>query len=83
MNPGPVHMDNSCLAFICLRGTLDSGTGIYPWCVSWLFGANSLWWDTLLRLDAMVRVFVLSQLDMSDIVDSPWEALLFLRSGWC
>ena len=48
---GPLHVSNSCMAW-AVRGAPSSGTRIYPWCVNWLFGAHSLWWDALLSLDA-------------------------------
>lgn len=37
--------------------------------------------DALFSLDAGGRGLVLPQLDVSDFVDSLWEALLFLKSG--
>ena len=38
--------------------------------------------DGFLSLDTGGKDVVLPQLDMPDFVDSPWEALCFLRSGW-
>ena len=49
---------------------------------NWFFGAHNLWKDTLLSLDTGSRALGLPHLDMPDFVDSPWEALHFLRSGW-
>lgn len=46
------------------------------------FGAHSLLWDTLLRLDAGCGAgFVLPQLGMPDFLDYPKKALPPLRSG--
>lgn len=50
--------------------------------MTWLVGAISIWWDALLSLDAGGWVLVLAQLNMSGFVDSPWEVLPFLKSGW-
>lgn len=41
-----------------------------------------LWRNTLLSLDSSGRGLVLTQHNMADFVDSPWEALPFLRSRW-
>lgn len=42
----PLHVGYSCVA------SSAYGTGIYPYCMSWLFGAPCLWCDALLSLDA-------------------------------
>ena len=57
---------------------LAVGPGFNP--SAWTGGAHSLWRDTLLNLDIGERV--LPQSEVSDFVDSLWEALPFLRSGW-
>ena len=36
----------------------------------------------MLTLDAEGRSLFLLQLNVPDFVDSPWEALLFGKSGW-
>lgn len=43
-------------------------------------GAHSLWWDARLSFDGGGRGLVLPQLNMSDIVDSPWEG--WMGDGW-
>ena len=46
------------------------------------FGAHSFGQDTFLSLDIGSRDSVLPQSDVSDFVDSTWEALPSLRSRW-
>ena len=48
--------------------------------MNWLFGAHSLWGDTLLSLDTGERGLILPQLSIPDFIDSPTEALPLLRS---
>ena len=74
-------MGDSCVAgAVC--GATGSGARIYPYCLYWLFGAHSLWRDTLLSLDIEGRTLVLPQSDIQYFVDSPWEALPSWRRGW-
>lgn len=47
-----------------------------------IFGALSLRWGALFRLDAGGRGLVLSQLSAPDFVDFPREHLLIGSSGW-
>ena len=74
-------MGDSCTAGSD-SGTTDSETRIYPYCLYWLFRTYSLWRDTLLSLDLMGRTLFLPQTNVLGFVDSPWEALSSLRSGW-
>ena len=55
--------------------TPGSRAKIYPWCMSWVFGAHSLWWDTLLSLDAAESGLALPQLGMPGLADSPLGGL--------
>ena len=51
--------------------------------MSWLSEAHSWWWDALLSLNAGgMQGLVLPQLNVPGFVDSPLEALPFLRSEW-
>lgn len=60
-----------------------SGMRTYFWCMSWLFGAQSLWWDGLISLDAGRwrggGSLVLPELDVPGFINFPWEGLPFLR----
>ena len=53
-----------------------------PYCLNWLFGDYSFWMDIWFYLDIVGRALVLPQSHVLDFVDSPWEALPSLRSGW-
>lgn len=66
----------------CYVAGLFCGARIYSQCLNWLFVAHFLWRDTLLSLDTVGRALVLPQSNVLDFVDSPWEVLSSLRSGW-
>lgn len=68
-------MDDSCVA-LSVYGVSGSGTGIYPWCVSWCFGVHSLWQDALLSLDEEGRGLVLPQHDIPGFLDSMGDLTL-------
>lgn len=74
-------MGDSCMAEANSRAT-GSEIRIYPDCLFWDFVAHSLWRVTLLSPDIVGRALVLPQNNVLDFVESPWEALLSLRSGW-
>ena len=57
-------------------------TRIYPYCLCGLFGSHSLWRNTLLSLNTVVRALVQPQSNVLDFGNSPWEALPSLRSEW-
>lgn len=63
---GPLHLGVGCV--ICVAP--NSGTRTCPWCISWLFGAYSLWWDGLFSFEAEVGSLVVPQLDMPCFVDA-------------
>lgn len=72
--PGPLFVGDSIKAWsVC--GTLGSGTRFYPYYMSWLFEAHSLWCDGLLSLDRR-RELVLPQLNVPGFV----KGLNLLRS---
>ena len=65
---GPLNVDDSCVAWaVC--GVTGSGTSIYPQYMNWLFGAHSLWRDTLLSPDGGEGLGPASS-DVTDFVDS-------------
>ena len=47
-----------------------------------VFGAHSLWRDTLLSLDTTGEGYGPASSDVTDFVESPWEVSCPLRSGW-
>ena len=74
-------MENSCEAW-AVYGATGSRPRIYSYCLNWHLRTHSLWKDTLLNLDIAGRTVFLPQSDLLDFVDSPWDVLPFLRSGW-
>ena len=63
-------------------GVTGSWTRIYPYCLHWLLGTDSLWRNTLLNIDIVGKALVLPQSNMLDFGDYPLEALPSLSSGW-
>ena len=55
----------------------DSETRLYPNCLFWFLGTNSLWRNILLSLDKGGEPLVLSQSNVLDFVDSPWKPYPF------
>lgn len=54
---GPLHVCDSCAAWP-FRVARDSGTRMYPWCLSCLSGAHSLWWYDFFSLDTGAKGWV-------------------------
>lgn len=62
-------------------GPLAVEPGSIP--TEWLTLSPFHWWDVLVSLDVGKGVWlVLPALNAPGFIDSPWEALPFLRSGW-
>lgn len=57
------------------------GLGFIPRACTGFFRTHSLGKDTFLSLDIVGWDLVLSQSDVVDFVDSPWDALSSLRNG--